>query len=153
MASIVNPPRDPNTLSNYNNFVTTRTIANLGIDFERRCISGNVTLKLKSITDAATKEILLDTSFLNVKEVVVSGRASKWELLSRFEPYGSALKISLEEGVDDGKSVGVNITSETTNDCTGLDSCSGKKRASLHVHTMSRNPRSFGNFPVKILPM
>ena len=116
----MNLPRDPNTLSNYNNFVTTHTIANLGIDFERRCISGNVTLKLKSITDAATKEMLLDTSFLNVKDVIVNGRASKWELLSRFWPYGSALKISLEEGVDDGKSVGVDITSETTNDCTAL---------------------------------
>ena len=120
MASIVNPPRDPNTLSNYNNFVTTHTIANLGIHFEKRCVSGNITLKLKSITDAATKEIVLDTSFLNIKDVVVNGRASKWNLSSRFEPYGSALKISLEEGIDDGKSVDVNITSETTKDCTAL---------------------------------
>ena len=120
MASIVNPPRDPNTLSNYNNFLTTHTVANLSIDFDKRCISGNVLLRLKSTTDAATKEILLDTSYLSVKNVAVSGRAYKWELLSRFEPYGSALKIILENGVGNGESLDVDIASETTKDCTAL---------------------------------
>ncbi|KAK4690433.1 leukotriene-A4 hydrolase, partial [Lecanoromycetidae sp. Uapishka_2] len=120
MASTINVPRDPNTLSNYNNFITTHTIVNFSIDFEKRNISGNVVLSLKSITDAASKEIVLDTSHLHVSNVNLSGKASKWEMLSRFEPYGSALKIVLREGVANGESVDLDISTETTDKCTAL---------------------------------
>lgn len=120
MTSIINPPRDPNTLSNYNNFLTTHTIINFSIDFNKKIISGNVALTLRSITDAAAKEILLDTSFLNVKDVTLDGKSPKWELLPRFEPYGSALKILLEEGVQNGKSVQLEMTTETTKECTAV---------------------------------
>ena len=99
MAMVVNLPRDPNTLSNYNNFITVHVETNLDINFDRKTISGNVSLRLKSITDSLSKEILLDTSFLNVRNVALNGRKAKWELLPRFEPYGSALKIRLDEGV------------------------------------------------------
>lgn len=120
MASSVNPPRDPNTLSNYNNFLTIHTEVNFDIDFERKNIGGNVALTVKSITDSAAKEILLDTSFLNVKDVVLDGKTPKWDLLPRFEPYGSALKISLEDGVPNGKSVRLEMTTETTKECTAI---------------------------------
>lgn len=120
MASVVNPPRDPNTLSNYNNFLTTHTTVNFNIDFEKKTVGGNVALTLKSITDAAAKEILLDTSFLNVKDVVLDGKSPKWDLLPRFEPYGSALRICLEGGVQNGKSVQLEMTTETTQECTAI---------------------------------
>ena len=120
MASIVNPPRDPNTLSNYNNFLTTHTTVNFNIDFEKKTIGGNVELILKSITDAAAKEILLDTSFLNVKNVVLDGVVPKWDLLPRFEPYGSALRIRLADGVQNGSSVKLEMTTETTPECTAI---------------------------------
>ena len=120
MSSIVNPPRDPNTLSNYNNFLTTHTTVNFNVDFEKKSIGGNIALTLKSITDAAAKEILLDTSFLNVKNVILDGKPPEWELLSRFEPYGSALRIILDEGVENGKSVQLEMTTETTKDCTAV---------------------------------
>lgn len=100
MASTVHPARDPNTLSNYNNFITTHTEANLDIDFKQRCLTGFVKLNLKSVTQAETKQIVLDTSFLTVSDVKIHGKSSKWELLSRFEPYGSALEIRLEEAVE-----------------------------------------------------
>ncbi len=105
----IHPPRDPNTLSNYNNFLTTHTTANLRIDFDNKRLTGNVLLDLKSITDAETREIVLDTSHLDVKGVKVDGDSSKWELLSNFDPYGRALKIKLESGVADGKSVQVDV--------------------------------------------
>ena len=108
MASTTRAPRDPNTLSNYNNFLTTHTTANLTIDFEQKKLKGNVTLNLKSITDAATREILLDTSHLDVNDVKIDGRALKWSLIP-FEPYGSALKIELERGVPNEKSVDVDV--------------------------------------------
>ena len=109
LASTVHPPRDPNTLSNYNNFITTHTEANLDIDFEQRCLAGFVKLNLRSVTQAETKQILLDTSFLDVSDVKVHGKRSKWELLSRVEPYGSALEIRLDEAVELDKSIEVNV--------------------------------------------
>ena len=108
-SAIIHPPRDPNTLSNYNNFVTTHTVANFDIDFKQKRLAGFVKLDLKSVTHAQTKQILLDTSFLNVSDVKVHGKSSKWALLSRFEPYGSALEIRLDEGVEVDKIIEVDV--------------------------------------------
>lgn len=60
----INTPRDPNTLSNYNNFVTKHTIANLDIDFTRKALKGNVVLSLESITESETNEVVLDTRWV-----------------------------------------------------------------------------------------
>ena len=120
MASIINTTRDPNTLSNYNNFLTTHTVANFEIDFQEKKLRGNVVLTLKSITDAAAKDVLLDTSYLDVHSVKINGKIPSWELLPRFEPYGSALKISLAEGVENGTSVEIDVKTQTTKDCTAL---------------------------------
>ena len=120
MTHIVNPPRDPNTLSNYNNFLTTHTTVNFNLDFKKKIISGKVTLSLKSITDTAAKEILLDTSFLDIKKVLFEGKIAKWDLLPRFEPYGSALRISLEDSVQNGKSVQLEMKTETTKNYTAV---------------------------------
>jgi leukotriene-A4 hydrolase len=60
----VNTPRDPNTLSNYNNFITTHTTANFTIDFDGKKLAGNVVLKLKSITNAESNQIILDTRYV-----------------------------------------------------------------------------------------
>ncbi|KAI9815560.1 MAG: hypothetical protein M1827_002694 [Pycnora praestabilis] len=109
MAMAIRNPRDPNTLSNYNNFVTSHTTANFNIDFTKKQLDGSVTLNLISTTDAEAKEILLDTSHLNIKDVKVDGAAPKWKLLSRFEPYGSALSIELDQGVYYGRSVEVHV--------------------------------------------
>ena len=108
MASITKP-RDPNTLSNYHHFITTHTIANFAIDFENKRLNGNVILKLKSITNAESREILLDTSHLDIKDVKLDGSSPRWDLLSRLEPYGSALKIKLDAGVAIDKSVEIDV--------------------------------------------
>ncbi len=138
MTSVVNPPRDPNTLSNYNNFLTTHTTVNFKIDFEEKKIGGNVALTLKSITDAAAKEILLDTSFLTVKNVVLNGKSPKWNLLPRFEPYGSALRIILEDGVQNGKSVQLEMTTETTKDCTAIQWLTPAQTRSEHPYMFTQ---------------
>jgi len=109
METIIHPPRDPNTLSNYNNFLTTHTTANFDIDFKQKRLAGNVVLELKSITNAAAKEILLDTSTLDIKNVKVEGSSPKWDLLSRLEPYGNALSIKLDKGIENGKTVQVDV--------------------------------------------
>lgn len=99
MATAVRPPRDPNTLSNYHNFRTTHTTANFEIRFDQQQLVGNVIHQLKSMTDGESTEIILDSSYLDIHNVKIDGKTSKWELLPRFEPYGSALKIALEEGI------------------------------------------------------
>lgn len=110
METIIHTPRDPNTLSNYNNFLTTHTTANFDIDFEQKRLAGNVVLELKSITNAEAKEILLDTRNLDIKNVKVEGSSPKWDLLSRLEPYGNALSIKLDKGVENGKTVQVDVS-------------------------------------------
>lgn len=138
MTTIVNPPRDPNTLSNYNNFITTHTTVNFKIDFERKIVGGKVALTLKSITDAATKEILLDTSFLNVKDVALDGKFPKWDLLPRFEPYGSDLRIRLLDGVQNGQSVQLEMTTETTQDCTAIQWLTPAQTRSEHPYMFTQ---------------
>lgn len=138
MSTVMHPPRDPNTLSNYNNFLTTHTTVDFTIDFEKKVIGGNVALTLKSITNGATKEILLDTSFLNIENVVLDGKTPKWELLPRFEPYGSALKISLEDGIQNGKSVELEMTTETTKDCTAVQWLTPAQTRSEHPYMFTQ---------------
>ena len=138
MTSIVNPPRDPNTLSNYNNFLTIHTAVNFKIDFEKKIIAGNVALSLKSISGAAAKEILLDTSFLNVKDVILDGKTPKWKLLPRFEPYGAALQISLENGVQNGKIVQLEMKTETTKECTAIQWLSPAQTRSEHPYMFTQ---------------
>lgn len=92
MASI----RDPNTRSNYSSFLTAHIVANLDIDFGKRILSGNVILHLKRLEKTDRPDILLDTSYLDVDGVLFNGKPAKWELESRVEPYGSALRIKHE---------------------------------------------------------
>ena len=138
MATIVTPPRDPNTLSNYNNFITTHTTVNFKIDFDRKIVGGKVALTLKSITDAATKEILLDTSFLDVKDVALDGKFPKWDLLPKFEPYGSVLRIRLLDGIQNGQSVQLEMTTETTQDCTAIQWLTPAQTRSEHPYMFTQ---------------
>jgi leukotriene-A4 hydrolase len=104
-------PRDPNTLSNYTAWRSRHVTANLEIDFENKRLAGNVVHQLVSKTKAETKEVILDTSFLDILEIKVNGKTAPWELLPRLEPFGSALKIQLENGVDLEGAVDVDVSS------------------------------------------
>ena len=120
MASVP-PPRDPNTLSNYNYWKTKHTVADLAIDFKKQKLSGTVTLHLESVTEKASEEIILDTSFLDVQGITVNGSKSKdWEVKDRSEPYGSPLSIKVPGGAAKGSIVAVDITLSTTDKCTAL---------------------------------
>ena len=109
MSTVINTPRDPNTLSNYNVFRTTHTTANFDILFDEKKLSGSVQLDLNSINDTGNKEVILDTSYLDVQDVKVDGSQAKWGLLSRMEPYGSALKIELSQPVAIGKTIKLDV--------------------------------------------
>lgn len=57
----IRTPKDPNTLSNYHNFLTKHTSVDFEIDFEHKILSGAVALDLESLTDEEVKEIVLDS--------------------------------------------------------------------------------------------
>ncbi|KAL9079344.1 MAG: hypothetical protein Q9157_001774 [Trypethelium eluteriae] len=103
----INPPRDPNTLSNYNNFRTTHTRAVLDIEFEPKRVFGTVHITLKSLTHGETKDLILDTSYLDIEQVRVGERLVKWTLEARAEPYGAGLSIALDAPVAKGEDIEV----------------------------------------------
>lgn len=116
-------PRDPNTLSNYDSWKTKHTIADLFIDFNNQKLDGTVTLHLESLTDKASKSIVLDTSYLDIVSIKANGElteSKKWSIAPRKEPYGSALTIEIPEGSPKGSIVELAIEVSTTNDCTAL---------------------------------
>ena len=148
--------RDPNTLSNYNNFITTHTTTNFDIDFDQKRLSGNVILKLKSISDSKTKDIILDTSYLDVKGVKCKDEpVVQWSLLPRFEPYGSALKISFKKEAELNRLFEIDIQLQTTKQCTALQwlnpvQTSNKKHPYLFSQCEAIHARSI--FPCQDTP-
>jgi len=61
----IRTPRDPNTLSNYHNFLCKHTATDFEIDFEKRLLHGGVELVLESLTEGESKEVILDTRYVN----------------------------------------------------------------------------------------
>ncbi|KAG9201995.1 hypothetical protein G6514_005190 [Epicoccum nigrum] len=116
----IRTPKDPNTLSNYHNFLTKHTSVDFEIDFEHKILSGAVALDLESLTAEEVKEIVLDSSFLDISEVKVDGQTAKYEVGDRIEPYGAPLRITLSSSVPKGKIVSLVIAVSTTDKCTAL---------------------------------
>jgi leukotriene-A4 hydrolase len=113
-------PRDPNTLSNYNNWRTKHTTADFIIDFKKQRLSGSVELQLESITEKESEEIILDTSFLDITTISIDGKkTSDWTVKDRFEPYGSPLSVKVPAAAK-GLDVHLRIELSTTNKCTAL---------------------------------
>ena len=106
--------RDPNTESNYHLWKTNHTIANFRIDFDKKRLDGNVILELESRSDASTEKIVLDTSYLDIKSIEVNGKSPKWKILSRKEPNGSPLEVSLGQNVAAGTTVKLNVGNATS---------------------------------------
>jgi leukotriene-A4 hydrolase len=98
--------RDPTTISNYDQWRNRHITANLEIDFNKKRLTGSIDLNFDAV--AGTDEIVLDTSYLDVKDVKVNGSAAKWELAPRSEPYGSPLKVKVDSSA---KSVDLTVES------------------------------------------
>ncbi|KAL4880505.1 leukotriene A-4 hydrolase [Aspergillus karnatakaensis] len=155
MATLINPPRDPNTLSNYNNWICTHTTANFEVLFEQKKLVGNVVHKLRSTTDAETEEIILDSHHVDIGDIQVAGSPVKWELLPPLGPYGTALKIKLDKPVNLDEIVDVNIAVQTTEKCTALQwltpaQTSNKKHPYMFSQCQAIHARSI--FPCQDTP-
>lgn len=114
-------PRDPNTLSNYNEWKTKHTVADLAIDFEKQRLAGTVTLQLESLTENASNKITLDTRFLDITSLHLNGKpAATWGIGQTAEPYGSPLSVHVPGGAAKGSIVSLDISLSTTEKCTAL---------------------------------
>ncbi|KAJ5150993.1 Leucine aminopeptidase 2 [Penicillium canariense] len=155
MALASTTPRDPNTLSNYNNWRSTHITANFDILFDQKKLVGNVVHQFKSTTDAQSREIILDTRHLDISAVKVDGQPSQWELLPALAPFGTPLKITLEKGVELNGTVEVDIAVQTTDQCTALQwltptQTSNKKHPYMFSQCQAIHARSI--FPCQDTP-
>lgn len=147
--------RDPTTSSNYDAWRTKHTTANLKIDFQGKCLRGLVTLELESQTDKASKEIVLDSSFVSVSSVKINSAPSEWEVKDRTEPLGSPVRISVPAGAAKGDVVKVDIEVATTAKCTALqwltpEQTSSKKAPFMFSQCQAIHARSL--FPCQDSP-
>ena len=55
-------------------------------------------------------EIVLDSSYVDVKDVTVDLEDAKWQLSPRSEPYGSALKIQLDKNIETGNHIKLRVS-------------------------------------------
>lgn len=60
----IRTPRDPNTLSNYHNFVTKHTSVDFDIDFAKKRLFGSVVLTVESLAGEDVKEVVLDSRYV-----------------------------------------------------------------------------------------
>ncbi len=112
MASSTAKRRDPNTLSNYDQFRTRHVTADLAIDFARKRLDGQVTLKLEALETCS--HVVLDTNHLDLKSIQVDGSAADWTLDAPQGPYGNALRINLTKEATLGQSVDVTVRIKIT---------------------------------------
>ena len=114
------PVRDPNTQSNYDQWRTKHTTANFTVDFAAKALRGSVTLELESQTDQASREIILDSSFVDVSSITLNAVPSKWEVRDRTGPSGSPVHVQVPDGAAKGEVVKLEIELATTDKCTAL---------------------------------
>ncbi|KIW38225.1 leukotriene A-4 hydrolase/aminopeptidase [Exophiala oligosperma] len=151
----INSPRDPNTLSNYNNWRTLHTSTTLDILFDQQKLKGTVAHDLQAITDGESDEIILDSSHVLIHSIMAEGKAAKWETAKRLEPYGSALKIKLDRKPKLNEKIGIQIELETTESCTALQwltpaQTSNKKHPYMFSQCQAIHARSI--FPCQDTP-
>lgn len=66
---------DQSTLSNYKDIRTTHTDLEWEIDWDRKVFGGKAVVSLEATADKVD-EVILDTSFLDVKSVEIGGKAA-----------------------------------------------------------------------------
>jgi len=147
--------RDPNTLSNYHDFVTRHTSVDFAIDFSNKTLSGCVVLTLESIAGDAAPHVVLDSSFLDISAVAVDGTPAAFHVGARVEPYGSPVTITLPTGVAKGRTVRVEMRVATTEQCTALQwmapaQTSNKKHPYMFSQCQAIHARSI--FPCQDTP-
>ncbi|KAG6874151.1 hypothetical protein C0995_005569 [Termitomyces sp. Mi166 len=110
---------DPTTQSNYLQILTEHLSVDWTLDFDAQIISGSVTHHLLAKEDGV-KEVVLDTSELNLSDAKIDGKSVSFDLKAKHEVMGSALHIALPSDLKAGQYIDVTIDYKTTKECTAL---------------------------------
>ncbi|CAE7143150.1 unnamed protein product, partial [Rhizoctonia solani] len=110
---------DPVTQSNYAEITTRHVHFDWLIDWKLRRISGSATHELVANQDNV-KQVILDTSHLEITGVEVSGIPVKYDLKQRHPVMGSALVVSLPSTPHKGGQIALKINYNTTTQCTAV---------------------------------
>ncbi|KAK4245853.1 peptidase family M1-domain-containing protein [Corynascus novoguineensis] len=114
------PVRDPNTLSNYDQWRTKHTTVNFKVDFAAKRLRGSVILELESQTDKSSNEIILDSNYVEVSAIKLNSAPSQWVVKDHTGPNGSPVHVAVPNGADKGEVVKLEIELATTDKCTAL---------------------------------
>ena len=99
--------RDRCSVSNYDEIRCKHIVANFALDFKAQGLKGRVDLSMDAVSQAS--QIVLDTSFLQIHNVTRDGKSLHWTLEDRQEPYGSPLKIQLDNALNIGEKITVSV--------------------------------------------
>ncbi|CUA75782.1 leukotriene-A4 hydrolase [Rhizoctonia solani] len=110
---------DPVTQSNYSEITTKHVHFDWAIDWKQRIISGSATHDLIANEDDV-KQVIFDTSYLEIAGVEVAGVAVKYDLKQRHPVMGSALVVSLASALRKGDQIVLRIKYNTTTHCTAV---------------------------------
>lgn len=95
----VSPEYDPSTLSNYQHFNVAHTKLDYKVDWPKKALFGTVVYKL-SAKASVPKEVVLDTSFLDIHSAAINGKEVKFDNdTPRVEPLGNTVKVELPETI------------------------------------------------------
>jgi leukotriene-A4 hydrolase len=94
--------QDLATQSNYKQIKTKHLDLNWIIDWDAKVFHGSVQLTLEAAADSVDK-IVLDTSYLDIKEVKVDGSQVKFAVGDRDGVIGSALSFELPKAINKGQ--------------------------------------------------
>ncbi|KAK4685307.1 leukotriene-A4 hydrolase, partial [Tremellales sp. Uapishka_1] len=117
----VHRERDLATLSNYHQVLTRHIDLTWQIDWDKKLIGGIATLKMEALEDI--KEVILDTSHLDIKKIEARNRALHYLVRheeGRNEVIGQELVITLDKTVEKGETIGIAITYSTTEKCSAV---------------------------------
>ncbi|KAJ0335383.1 hypothetical protein COL922a_009311 [Colletotrichum nupharicola] len=93
---------DVNTNSNFEEVVTKPTEIDVTIDFERTMLVGSIIITFESRLASLT-EIILDTSYLVVRQATINDTRVSWDLKASKDANGSPLHIYLDRAYENGK--------------------------------------------------
>lgn len=110
------PERDPSTLSNYEHFKPQNTAVSLKVHWADQKLAGSVTYDLDVSGNPET--LVLDTSYLDIQEVLVNNVKADFSVGDRHDIFGSPLTITLPPS--SGTHLNVKINYSTTPSCTAL---------------------------------
>ncbi|ODV86712.1 hypothetical protein CANARDRAFT_174774 [[Candida] arabinofermentans NRRL YB-2248] len=110
------PERDPSTNSNYYNFNLKKSTLDIEVLFDKKILIGSITLELDVLN--SIDNIILDSSYLNIKNTIVNGESVDFKVEPRKEPLGSPLIINYS--TDKLSTITLKIEYETTDKCTAL---------------------------------